>query len=154
MKKKTLEDYLEMIYILQQKTGEVRTNDVAEGFGINPASVTEFFQKLHQEGYITYKKYSGVKLTRKGKVVAMATKNRHDTLKNFFTILGINETYADQDACRIEHVVTPQTMDRLTKFVEFVQHAEKPPQWLDRFKQYYETGTSLSSGIKGKSKQK
>ena len=149
MKKKTLEDYLEIIYILQKKTGEVRTNDVAEGFGINPASVTEFFQKLHQEGYITYKKYSGVKLTKKGKVIGMATKKRHDTLKNFLTILGINETCAEQDACRIEHVVTPQTMDRLTKFVEFVRHTEKSPQWLDRFKQYYETGRYVPSATKG-----
>jgi DtxR family Mn-dependent transcriptional regulator len=154
MKKKTLEDYLEIIYILQQKTGEVRTNDVAEGFGINPASVTEFFHKLHQEGYITYKKYSGVKLTKKGKAIAIATKKKHDTLKNFFTILGINETCAEKDACLIEHVVTPQTMDRLTKFVEFVQYTDRTPQWLDRFKRYYETGKYTSSRGNVVSKQK
>jgi len=60
-------------------------------------------------------------------------------LRDFFIILGINEEVADEDACEIEHVVKQETMDRLTKFVEFVK-SHRDPMWLERFKEYYETG--------------
>jgi len=140
MRKKTIEDYVELIYILQGKTGKVHTNDVASALDISPASVTEIFQKLSDEDYINYEKYSGVTLTSKGKKIAIETKRKHDTLKKFLMILGITEKTADKDACKIEHIVTPETMKRLTKFVEFVQKFKEGPRWLDNFEHFYETG--------------
>jgi DtxR family Mn-dependent transcriptional regulator len=140
MRKKTIEDYVELIYILQGKTGKVHTNDIASALDISPASVTEIFQKLSNEGYINYEKYSGVSLTSKGKKIAIETKRKHDTLKNFLMILGITEKTADEDACKIEHIVTPETMKRLTKFVDFVQKFKEGPRWLDNFEHFYKTG--------------
>jgi DtxR family transcriptional regulator, manganese transport regulator len=140
MRKKTIEDYAELIYILQDKTGKVHTNDVAFALDVSPASVTEIFQKLGDEDYINYEKYSGVTLTSKGKKIAIETKRKHDTLKKFLMILGIAEKTADEDACKIEHIVTPETMKRLTKFVEFVQKFKEGPRWLDNFEHFYETG--------------
>jgi len=140
MRKKTIEDYAELIYILQDKTGKVHTNDVAFALNISPASVTEIFQKLGDEDYINYEKYSGVTLTSKGKKIAIETIRKHDTLKKFLMILGITEKTADEDACKIEHIVTPETMKRLTKFVEFVQKFKEGPKWLDNFEHFYETG--------------
>ena len=120
MRKKTIEDYVELIYILQNKDEKVHTNSIASALDINPASVTEIFQKLSDEGYIDYEKYSGVTLTQKGKKIAISTKKKHDMLKEFLLILGVNDKIADDDACSIEHVVDPETVDRLTKFVDFV----------------------------------
>ena len=140
MRKKTIEDYVELIYILRDKAGRVRTNDVASALDISPASVTEIFQKLSDEDYINYEKYSGVSLTLKGKKIAIETKRKHDTLKKFLMILGITEKTADEDACKIEHIVTPETMKRLTKFVEFVQKFKEGPRWLDNFEHFYKTG--------------
>ena len=140
MRKKTIEDYVELIYILQDKTGKVHTNDVAFALDISPASVTEIFQKLSDENYINYEKYSGVTLTSKGKKIAIEIKIKHDTLKKFLMILGITEKTADEDACKIEHIVTPETMKRLAKFVEFVQKFKEGPRWLDNFEHFYETG--------------
>jgi DtxR family Mn-dependent transcriptional regulator len=55
-------------------------------------------------------------------------------------IIGVDEKIANEDACKIEHIVNPKTMDRLTKFVEFVNRFEDSPKWLDHFKHFYETG--------------
>ena len=140
MRKKTIEDYAELIYILQEEKGTVHTKDVASALDVNPASVTEIFQKLSDEEYINYEKYSGVTLTSKGKKIAKKTRKKHDTLKNFLLILGVNKKIANEDACRIEHVVNPETMDRLTKFVDFARHVGEEPRWLDHFKHFYETG--------------
>lgn len=140
MRKKTIEDYVELIYILQNKDEKVHTNSIASALDINPASVTEIFQKLSGEGYIDYEKYSGVTLTQKGKKIAISTKKKHDTLKNFLTILGINEKIANVDACKIEHVVNSETMERLTKFVEFVHQKKEGSRWVDHFKYFYESG--------------
>jgi DtxR family Mn-dependent transcriptional regulator len=131
LRKKTIEDYLELIYILQKKKKKAHTNDIALKFHITPASVTEVFQKLHEEGYIHYEPYVGVTLTAKGKKIAVSTKKKHDTLKNFLMILGVDERHADEDACKIEHVVNPSTMERLTKFVEFVRIKKEGHRWLD-----------------------
>jgi len=140
MRKRTIEDYVELLYSLQKINKPVHTNDIAHVLNINPASVTEIFQKLSKEGYINYEKYSGVTLTEKGKKIAIDTKKKHDTLKKFLKILGVNDKIANTDACKIEHVVNPETMKRLTKFVEFVQKFEDSPIWLDHFKFFYETG--------------
>ena len=140
MRKKTIEDYVELIYILQGKNGRVHTNSIASVLNINPASVTEIFQKLSNEGYIDYEKYSGVTLTKKGKQIARKTKEKHDVLKKFLMILGVDKRIADEDACKIEHVVNVKTMDKLTKFVEFVNQEKDGMRWLDRFKYFYETG--------------
>ncbi|UCD14329.1 MAG: metal-dependent transcriptional regulator [Thermoplasmatales archaeon] len=140
MRKRTIEDYVELLYDLQKNKKPVHTNDIASVLNINPASVTEIFQKLNNDGYINYEKYGGATLTQKGEKIAIATKKKHDTLKKFLKILGVDEKIADMDACKIEHVVDPMTMEKLTKFVEFVQRFKGGPRWLDHFKYFYETG--------------
>ena len=90
MRKKTIEDYVEIVYDLQKKGERVHTNDIATALEINPASVTEIFQKLSDEGYIDYEKYSGVRLSPKGEKIALETKRRHTALREFLIILGID----------------------------------------------------------------
>ena len=140
MRKRTIEDYVELVYIIQNKKEKVHTNDIASSFNISPASVTEIFQKLNDEGYINYEKYSGVTLTEKGRKIALNTKKKHDTLKNFLIILGVDEKIADEDACKIEHQVNSETMRKLRKFVKFAKLEDGCTKWLDHFKYYDETG--------------
>lgn len=143
MRKRTIEDYAELVYIIQKEKQKVHTNDVATALDINPASVTEIFQKLSDEGYINYKKYSGVTLTKKGKDIAIKTKKRHDTLKNFLVIIGVDEKIADEDACKIEHNVNKETMKKLRKFVEFTELEDGCTRWLDHFKYFDKTGKHI-----------
>ena len=140
MRKKTIEDYLEIIYILQNKAGKVKTSDISSAFNISPASVTEIFKKLSDDNYINYEKYSGVLLTRKGEKIAIETKRKHNILKKFLIIIGIGEDAADEEACKIEHIVDLETIKRLSKFVKFLQKSEEETRWLDHFEHFYKTG--------------
>ncbi len=134
------EDYLEAIEAIARKKGYAKVKDVSERLGVGLSSVTEMFQKLSETGYINYEKYSGVTLTQSGKEIAKITKEKHRVLKNFLSVLGVDERIADDDACRIEHVVNPETLEVLTKFVKFVNMPKDGSRWLDHFKHFYETG--------------
>ena len=141
MRKKTIEQYIETIFEIQEQKKKVHTNDVASSLDINPASVTEMFQKLEKLGYINYEKYGGVTLTKNGEDIAINIRKKHDTLYKFLQIFDIPEDIANEDACHIEHVVHKKTMLRLTQFVEFINSYDKKPRWLEHFQYYYKTGT-------------
>jgi len=140
LRKKTIEDYIELVFNLQETKKRVHTNDIANAFNINPASVTEIFQKLSEEGYVDYKKYSGIMLTAKGRRLALKTKGKHEKLKEFLMILGIEKDIAESDACEMEHILHPSTMNMIDKFVEVIGQCDMAPFWLDRLKRYVKTG--------------
>ena len=139
MRKKTIEDYVELVYDLQKSKKRVHTNDVATALNINPASVTEIFQKLSEEGYINYEKYSGSTLTKKGKNLAINTKKKHDKLMEFLILLGVDEKIAEHDACEMEHILHKSTMETVIKFVEVIKHCGVTPFWLERLQEYVKT---------------
>jgi DtxR family Mn-dependent transcriptional regulator len=140
MRKKTVEDYLESIYDLQKEKKRVHTNDIAELLQISPASVTEIFQKLSDEGYLSYEKYSGVIVTTKGKKLARKTKKKHDTVKEFLVLLGVSKKIAEEDACEMEHILHPKTLEMIIRFVEVINQCRVAPFWLQRLRNYYRTG--------------
>ncbi|KAA0004053.1 MAG: metal-dependent transcriptional regulator [Thermoplasmata archaeon] len=135
-----MEDYLEAIYDLEMEKGYATTGEISSHLNINPASVTEMIQKLGRLGFVTYKKYRGVALTLKGRKAGESIKKRHDILSTFLMLLGIDKETAERDACKIEHDVDPITLDRLEKFVQFIQDAPHDPKWLKHFRYYIKTG--------------
>ncbi|MFO7792086.1 MAG: metal-dependent transcriptional regulator [Candidatus Saliniplasma sp.] len=139
MLRKREEEYIEAIYDVVKDKGYAKVKDIAESLEVGLSSVTEMFQKLDKKGYIDYKKYSGVTLTDKGEEKSIELSEKHKVLKDFFIILGLDEEIADDDACKIEHVARRETIERLTKFVDFIQD-QKEPKWLENFKNYYEKG--------------
>ena len=154
MRKTTIEEYVETIYEIQNQKKKDHTNDVASPLNKKPASVTEIrnisvenielvtemFNKLTDEGYIFYEKYNGVILTDKGKNIAIMLKKRHETLRYFLELLGVDKEIANNDACRIEHNVNPQTVKKLRKFIEYAKRENACSRWLDHFKYFDETG--------------
>jgi DtxR family Mn-dependent transcriptional regulator len=123
MVSRIIEDYIETIYDLENKYGTASTGEIAAMLDIKPASATEMMQKLSDMGYVKYEPYHGVSLTAKGKKIAKDLMQRHKTLAQFLIIMGVDEETAESDACQIEHNVTPKTMKRLTKFVDYIQSA-------------------------------
>ena len=134
------EQYIETIDGIQKAKGYAKVVDVASELDVGLPTVTEMFQKLSEAEIINYEKYSGVTLTDTGQAMADELAEKHETLKEFLTILGVPEDAADDDACIMEHNVSTETLDRLHSFVDFVNQQEEGPVWLLHFREYYETG--------------
>jgi DtxR family Mn-dependent transcriptional regulator len=140
MREKSLEDYLEAIYKLRTEKGNARISDISLSLRVKKPSVTEMVQKLSKEGFVVYKPYQNVELTSKGERLAKAVLYRHNLLRNFLKIIGIDEHIAEEDACKIEHSLHPETVKRLAKFVEFIQSEPKNLKLLEHYKYFYDTG--------------
>jgi DtxR family Mn-dependent transcriptional regulator len=143
MQTKTIEEYIEEIYILQKKHGHAHTNDLASSLGVAPPSVTEMLQKLSEKKLITYVPYYGATLTKDGVKMAEDLLERHRTVADFLEIIGVDRKDAEFDACQIEHHVKPGTIEKLNVFVKFVRDAPRNQIWLEHFKHFSETGERL-----------
>lgn len=140
IKRKTIEEYVEIIFVLQNRNGYAKTGKISSEIGIQPSSVTEMLQKLQEEGYINYEPYKGAILTEAGKNLARELMKKHRIISDFLEIIGIERGLAEVDACQIEHHVTVKTLQRLEKFVEFINDAPHEPKWIDHFNYYVKTG--------------
>jgi DtxR family Mn-dependent transcriptional regulator len=101
-------------------------------------------KNLAEKGLVNHEHYGYVELTPKGEEVAQEIYHRHQVLTQFLSkILGLDPKLAEQDACKIEHYISPLTLERLVKFVEFVDNFPtegQDPKWLTYFRQYVKTG--------------
>jgi len=140
IKRKTIEEYIEIIYVLQNREGYAKTGKISLEMGVRPSSVTEMLQKLLEEGYIKYEPYKGATLTGTGKNFARELMKKHKIIADFLEIIGIERELAEADACQIEHHVTIKTMERLGKFVEFIHNSPQKPRWMEHFNYYIKTG--------------
>ena len=139
----SMEDYLEAIAILNEKDGVARVKDISRFLSVEPPSVASAVKNLSKSGLVIHERYGYVQLTSKGKKVAGNISKRHKMLFEFLTeILNIQPRIAQQDACQMEHSVSSQTLEKITKFIEFVRtppQADKP-EWLKSFDHYFKTG--------------
>jgi Mn-dependent DtxR family transcriptional regulator len=115
---KALEMYVKVAYELQDEIGTATVSDMAERLGVKAPSVTAALQKLDSIGMVKYRKYQNVKLTRKGIAVAKKLNLRNRTLLDFLLMIGVDQEIAESDACEIEHVVNPITIEKLAKYLK------------------------------------
>lgn len=112
------EMYLETIYVLSQKTGATRSIDVAEHMGYSKPSVSRGVGLLKNGGYLTMDKDGTLTLTEKGMERAKSIFERHTVLTSFLTKIGVSEKSASSDACKIEHVISEETLEAIKIFIE------------------------------------
>ena len=104
------EDYLETILELLEKTDAVRSVDIALHLHVSKASVNKAMGILREAGLIDQAHYGLIRLTEHGRQHASDILQRHAMLKRFLTdILNISESTAEEDACRMEHVISDET---------------------------------------------
>jgi len=120
-----MEDYMETIAMLSVENRVVRVKDIAKKLDIKMPSVTSALNKLRDMGLIDYEKYGFVELTEKGKEISEQVYNKHLCLYDFFhEVLQLNPITADQEACKVEHSLTPETCVQLHKFMKFIKSPE------------------------------
>lgn len=134
------EGYVETIHSLIKEHGYARVADIAAALDVKPPSVTRMLQRLDEQKFVDYTRYRGVILTPKGKSLAENLARRHQALKKFLIMIGVGEKSADKSACEIEHKMDSEIIEKLVKFVEFVESAPKTPPFLEHLKYYDRTG--------------
>jgi DtxR family transcriptional regulator, Mn-dependent transcriptional regulator len=114
----SIEDYLEAIYVLDRADKGVRSVDVADKLHVAKPSVNRALKSLVESGLIEQQRYSVIYLTDQGKEQARKILHRHTIIKSFLmNILGLDDLRADEEACKIEHVVSEDTIKRLSDHV-------------------------------------
>lgn len=103
------EMYLETVYILSQRSSNVRSIDVGEYMGYSKPSVSRAVGLLKKEGYIKVDGQGSITLTETGEELARRIYERHTLLSQLFINIGVDEKTAAEDACRIEHYISDDT---------------------------------------------
>lgn len=112
------EDYLEVILMLKERLGKVRSIDIVNEMGFSKPSISVAMKKLRENGYIDMDSEGFISLNPPGMQIAQSIYRRHKLLTNFLIMLGVNETTAAEDACKIEHCISDETFEKLVEHVE------------------------------------
>ena len=138
----TMEDYLEAIFLLSKEKGAIRVKHIAKKLGVKMPTVTNMLKTLGKREFIDYEKHEYLELTEKGRAVGEEIDRKHHIIRRFLVdILKIDSLVADEEACKMEHGVSPETLNRLAKFMEFVQSCPRTgSNWLAYFEEYCRHG--------------
>jgi DtxR family transcriptional regulator, Mn-dependent transcriptional regulator len=118
----TMEDYLEAIARLGAEKGTARVRDISAALSVHKSTVTAALQSLAKKELVNYVAYEAATLTPAGRKVADDVIQRHEIVRSFFIeILAVDEATADANACRMEHVLDAEVLERLASFAEFVK---------------------------------
>lgn len=107
------ENYLETILMLSHKLPVVRSVDIANELGFKKSSVSIAMKHLREKEYITVSDAGFIYLTASGQAIADMVFERHSVITHCLTLLGVPEETAAEDACRIEHVISPESFDAI-----------------------------------------
>lgn len=143
MKQKTeltesMEDYLETILDLEKTNKVARVKDIAQKMGIQRGSVTGALKILNTKGLINYQPYSFITLTDEGIRIARKITRRHTILKDFLLrVIQLDPEKAETTACRMEHTVDDKSVNKLVRFIEFIDNCPRTGEdWINSFVTY------------------
>ncbi|MEM3078748.1 MAG: metal-dependent transcriptional regulator [Thermoproteota archaeon] len=115
-----VEEYLECIYRLQEKEGVARTSSIVKSLRVVPGTVTNTVEKLEKDGFVTHVSYRGVRLTEKGRRIALKVVRRHRLSERLLVdILKMEWDRVHETACRLEHSLTDEVVKHLEKALNY-----------------------------------
>lgn len=138
----SMEDYLEAIYMTMQVKDEVRPGDLSAHLNVSASSVTEALRLLRDKGLVRYVRYGSVSLTEAGLAAAEDVYYRHRMMARFLVeVLGVETEMAEEAACRLEHAVAPDILQRFVEYMHFLRephaNARQAGASAQAFKEYY-----------------
>lgn len=110
------ENYLETILMLSEKLPVVRSVDIANELGFKKSSVSIAMKNLREKEHIIVSDAGFITLTESGRHIAEMIYERHKLLSECLVKLGVPEEIASEDACRVEHIISPETFEAIKKF--------------------------------------
>lgn len=110
------ENYLETILILKNRHGEVRSIDIANEMNFSRPSVSHAMKQFRENGLITMDENGFIELTQSGREIAERIYERHTLLSELLMALGVEETVAKEDACRLEHAISAESFQKLRDY--------------------------------------
>ena len=144
-----LQDYLEAILDVADKNGVSRVRDIARRLHVRSSTVTGSLKKLAEEGLVNYNPYEVITLTPSGAKAARDVARTHRQIRRFLVeVLGLPPGKADENACRMEHAIDKQALDRLMKFIDFVENCPRGGSaWTRQFDLYCRHGFDLEKCV-------
>jgi len=112
------EDYMRGIYHLMEDSPDVKSVDLADYLNITKPSVSEMLQHLNSEGLVEYRKYSKLKFTSKGRIIAQKLTFKHRIIESFLkNMLRINSDGIHEEAHRLEHAFSDEAIEKLRRLL-------------------------------------
>ncbi len=121
----TIENYLETLHILLQDQKKVRSVDLANAMNFSKPTISVMMKQLREKNLIAMDRSGYLSLTPEGLAIAERVYERHVYLTDLLIRLGVNEETAAEDACKIEHVISRETFEKIRDF--FDQEEEPGP---------------------------
>ena len=109
--------YLETIYVLSKEKSAVHSIDISEHMGYSKPSVSRAISLLRAGGYVNMAEDGSLTLTPAGVAVAEQIYERHTVLTNLLVRLGVDHAVAVEDACKMEHDISDQSLRAIKRFV-------------------------------------
>ncbi|MDD3808830.1 MAG: metal-dependent transcriptional regulator [Erysipelotrichaceae bacterium] len=114
-----MQNYLELIYETNLKKQKIRVSLLAEQLNVSKPSVNNALNVLKENGYLNYERYGDITLTPLGEKTAKQICNKHHVLARMFEeVFGLDSEIANEDACRIEHVISQQAIEAIENYLE------------------------------------
>ena len=110
------EMYLETILKIQKRKGSVRSVEIAEELGYSRPNVSRAVGIMKDDGFIVVKKDGLIELTESGKEKAENIFSRHKSLTQALVVMGLSPEAAEENACRVEHVITEEAFEAIKKY--------------------------------------
>ena len=112
------ETYLETILLLKQKNPVVYSVDIANELNYSRASVSRAVNLLCKKGFVSVDKSGAINFTEEGNVHALQVYNRHKVIKKLLIKIGANSDLAEDNACRIEHVISEDLVEIIKNYID------------------------------------
>lgn len=116
--RESAENYLETILLITKEQGECRSIDIVNRLNYSKSSVSRGVNLLIKRGLITMEPSGHLVFTKKGEKLANDIYDKHKTITGFFEKIGVPPQEAEEDACRIEHVISDETFEALKKHLQ------------------------------------
>ena len=138
----TLENYLEAIFRLEQKKRFARVRDISAALSVAKSAVTTALQSLSEKGLVNYEPYEPVTLSPEGRQRAERIVVCHRVIEDFLRkVLALEAERAEAIACKMEHAIDRDALERFVCFLAFVGRRRKAGEsWLDEFRSFIEQG--------------